>query len=206
MHELVDDSVDHFIIEFSVPVQRERNVRIENAQKRSGIGTLAAFHVAVVFCSVNEQGLHQLLLAVIERCTGLEGVGLRGGEPHRQVEAVQARVLAGKAEISFRQRAQGHGHITLIIGRLLDLRKERVERLCEQGDQQPVLAAKIMVEGGFLDAGRVGDLLHAYGIIAARREQLQGLFFQVLAVIHTVFSVPFGTQSVKQSDGTIYAV
>jgi hypothetical protein len=184
VHELVDRAVDKGLVKFGISVQTQRSIGIEDAQESGGIGTLAAFHVAMIGGSAQEHVLQNLLLAQVEAGGNLEGLAVRGSEPHRKLHAVELGVPAGIFEIDIGNRAQGVAHIVLVVGRFFDFIEQRGEILAEQGLQQPVLAAKVIIQCGFFYPGGSGHFLNSHGIKTTPGKQVKGTGKQFFAIVH----------------------
>ena len=181
---MVQQTVDEILIQLCIAIQRDHDVSVDHAQKRGGIGALAAAHVAVVFYGVREQLFDQFLLPGAEGLHGLEGFAFARGEPHGKVEAVEARVAACEVKESAGHCVQGGMDVSSVAGGFLQAVHERVEVLCQQRFQQAALAAEVVVHGRLADPGRVADGLHTHGVVAVQGEQVQGTFEQILTIIH----------------------
>ena len=184
MHELVDQALHEGFIQLGIAIQGHHDIGVDHAGEGGRVGALAAAHITVVVDCVGKYIFYEPVLAQTEGLHSLEGFALTRGEPHGQVKAVKARVPAGEAEIRAGHSVQRGGDVALVVGSDCQLLQERVECFLQQAVQQSALAAEVVVQGRFLDAGRITDRLHAHGIVALAGEQVQRALEQILTVIH----------------------
>ncbi len=173
MHKLVDRLTHQLVIQLGIVVEGQSNIGVDQPQEGGRIGPLAAAHVAMIVSGLQEQVFDELLLPFIGFCHCLEGLAGGRGEPHAQLHAIEGRMVLGKIEISFCHPPQRGGHIPAVFNRLQG--SEQLAEIFGQQDlEQAVFAAKIVVQGGFLQPGCIGYFLHPHGVKAACREQVEG--------------------------------
>ncbi len=171
-------------------------------QQRGGKQALPPAHIAVILGRRGKQILDQVIKLAVALGHHRVKLAVARGKTSQQAHAYVIRVEPGKIEKQISQGLQRPGQIAA-VGRARDLLVERPLVGLDQGREQPLLAAEVVVQGRFGHPGRVDNLLHAHTVVAAGGEKFECAGEDQRAVIHRNI-IPFGIPAVKQTLGLIF--
>ncbi len=114
----------------------------------------------------------------------LELVALRRREPEGEEQPVEVAVLAGKGEVAANDGLERGHEVAVVGGRGYERVPQARRAVVDERVEQAALAAEVVVHRRLGDPGRLHDLLHADGVVAALTPQLQGAAQDDLAVVH----------------------
>src|SRR5271166_6507477 len=168
--ELVDHLTPKPIGDHKLLIQLQGDVVVDHTHQSQGVALMTTAHVAVL---ANRPLKHQLdngpAAGIVTQRDSMP-LCVAGGQKECHFEPIEERLASGEAYVAGSDPVRREREVAVVRSRLLNREVKFRRALGEKRLEQPVFAAKEVVEGRFCDPRRGSDLLHANRLVTPGSE------------------------------------